>query len=284
MLNIIANLNCGKGRGRKNVNAVSEFLISNNVPFSFSFTERKGHAEELARKLTANGEDVAVLGGDGSFHEVLNGVVDPFKSAVGFIPSGRGNDFARSADLSLDPVKAVKAILSGKTKYIDYIDVGDRRCLNVAGTGLDIDVLERVEGHNGQITYVLSLIYCLTHFEPYHITVRIGEETHVYDCIMAGVCNGIAFGGNIRLAPVAKIDDGKLDVIVMQMPEDKKIMKVLPKFVKGKHMDLPITKHFICDEVNVESDRPIELDGEIYRDKKLNCKIVKGGLKTFVTT
>ena len=98
---------------------------------------------------------------------------------------------------------------------------------------------------------------------------------------MAGVCNGIAIGGNIRLSPLSLIDDGKLDVIVMTMPENGRIMSVLPKFVKGKHMDLPITHHFVTDEVHIESDRPVQLDGEIYRNLSLDCKIVKGGLKTY---
>ena len=68
----------------------------------------------------------------------------------------------------------------------------------------------------------------------------------------------------------------------MTMPENGKIMSVLPKFVKGKHMNLPITHRFVTDEVHIESDRPVQLDGEIYRNLKLDCKIAKGGLRTYV--
>lgn len=283
MINIIANPNSGLGRGKKNIKKIAEYCTENNIAHAFYFTERPGHATEIARSLTEHGGELAVLGGDGSFHETLNGIVDMENTSLGFIPSGRGNDFARAASLSLDPIKAFKSIVAGKTKQIDYIQIGETRCLNVAGTGLDIDVLERVAGSTSKITYVLSLVYCLKHFEPYHVTVKVNGESHEYDCIMAGVCNGIAIGGNIRLAPIAKIDDGKLDVIVMTMPKDGKIMKVLPKFIKGKHMDMPITHHFVCDEVKIETARPLELDGEIYRNLDFNCRVVKGGLKTYVT-
>ena len=91
----------------------------------------------------------------------------------------------------------------------------------------------------------------------------------------------MAIGGNIRLSPLSSIEDGKLDVIVMTMPENGRLMSVLPKFIKGRHMDMEITKHFICDEVSIESNRPIELDGEIYRSLKFDCHVIKGGLKTY---
>ena len=281
MLNIIANIKSGKGRGLKNVRKIVGYCLDKNIPYSLYITNKPGHATELARSLTQNGGEIVALGGDGTFHEVLNGIADIRNTTLGFIPSGRGNDFVRAAGCSLDPIKALEDILRGQTKQIDYIDVNGVRCLNVAGTGLDIDVLERVAGKTNKISYLVSLIYCLHHFKPYHVTVKVNGEEHVFDCIMAGVCNGIAIGGNIRLSPLSVIDDGKLDVIVMTMPENGKIMSVLPKFVKGKHMNLPITHRFVTDEVHIESDRPVQLDGEIYRNLKLDCKIAKGGLRTY---
>lgn len=281
MLSIIANAHSGKGVAKKNIKKISEFCLAQNIPYAFHFTERVGHATEIARALTGEGGEIAVLGGDGTFHEVLNGIADMERTTLGFIPSGRGNDFVRAAKCSLDPIQAVKDILRGEKKRIDYIEVGDKRCLNVAGTGLDIDVLQRVAGKTNKISYLVSLVYCLKHFSPYRVAVTVNGETHEYDCVMAGVCNGNAFGGNIRLSPLSEIDDGKLNVIVMEMPKDGKLMRVLPKFVKGKHMNLPITKHFICEEVTVQTQKPVELDGEIYYDLPLHCKVVKGGLTTY---
>ncbi|MDE7395842.1 MAG: diacylglycerol kinase family lipid kinase [Clostridiales bacterium] len=281
MLSIIANAHSGKGVAEKNIKKIAKFCLAQNIPYAFYFTEKRGHATELARQLTATGGEIAVLGGDGTFHEVLNGIVDLENTTLGFIPSGRGNDFVRAAKCSLDPIQAVKDILRGEKKRIDFIEVGDKRCLNVAGTGLDVDVLQRVAGKTNKITYLVSLVYCLRHFDPYRVTVTVNGEAHEYDCIMVGICNGIAIGGNMRLSPVSKIDDGKLDVIVITMPENGKIMPVLPKFVKGKHMDMSITKHFVCDEVTVQTGKSVQLDGEIYEGLPLACKVVKGGLWTY---
>lgn len=286
MLNFIVNGRSGLGRGSKVLNKLVKICAKRRVKYAVSYTDRAGHATEIAAKLSTEQPDsvIVAIGGDGTFHETLNGIADPKRTALGFIPSGRGNDFARAAKLELKPEKALDVILNGQPVYIDYIDVSGKRCLNVAGTGLDIDVLERVAGRNGKITYLLSLLHCLNHFQPYELSVTTDGVTTEHKCAMAGVCNGVAIGGGLMLSPLSDLSDGKLNVVIMHMPEDGKLMKVLPKFMKGKHLNLPITTHFLCDEVRVtsKSGKPIQLDGEIYRDLILDCKIVPGGLKTFL--
>lgn len=281
MLNFIANIKSGKGRGRKNVDTILKYCLTNNIPYSLHITNSPGHATEIAKVLTEDGRDIIAIGGDGTFHEVLNGISDPSKTALGFIPSGRGNDFARAAGLSLDPLKALNDIIKGETDYFDYINIGKLRCLNVAGTGLDIDVLERVDGKPGKLTYLTSLLYCLKHFDPYHVKVKVNGAEHEYDCIMVGVCNGTCIGGNLKLSPHSLINDGKLNVVAITMPEDNKLMKIVPKFQAGKHIDMPITHEFWCDEVTIETQKPIQLDGEIYRNISFDCKIAASGLKTY---
>ncbi len=283
MINIIANKTSGKGRGVKNIKKIVDYCNKNGVDYALYFTHRKGHATEITRELTKNGGTIVALGGDGTFHEVLNGIVDFENTTLGFIPSGRGNDFARTLGAKLNPIEALEDILRGETTRIDYIEVDDKlRCLNVCGTGLDVEVLKAVEGKTNSITYIIGLLNCLRKFDPYKIKVTVNGEEHEYECIMIGACNGKAFGGNILVSPLSKIDDGVMDVIIITMPPDGKIFPIVPKFIKGKHMDWDITHHFPCTEFTIEADYPIELDGEIYPENKLNCKLIKGGLKTFV--
>lgn len=286
MIHFIANGKSGLGQGRKALRKIEKICKSRNIDYDIAVTEYAGHATQLAQKISADDPDsiIAAVGGDGTFHETLNGIADPKRTALGFIPSGRGNDFARAANLQLNTEKALDVILNTQPVFIDYINVGDKRCLNVAGTGLDIDVLERVAGRNGKITYLLSLIHCLNHFEPYALSVTHDGKTTTYEGVMAGVCNGVAIGGGLMLSPLSDIRDGKLNVVIMSIPKDGKLMNVLPKFMKGKHLDLPITTHFLCDEVCVTSlsGKPIQLDGEIYPNRVLDCKIAAAGLKTFL--
>lgn len=285
MINFIVNSRSGMGQGHKNIKAIMDYCYKNKVEYTVHITGAPGHASKIASVLSElePTNTIAAVGGDGTFHEVLNGVVDPKITPIGFIPSGRGNDYARAANLSLSPITALKAIINNKIVYSDYIQIGDKRCLNVAGTGLDIDVLQRVDGRNGKITYLLSLLHCLANFKPYQIKVTTNGESKEYDAIMVGICNGIAIGGGMRLSPLSKVDDGKINVIIITMPADGNLMSIVPKFKKGKHINMPLTTHYLCDEVTVESlnGKPIQLDGEIYNESILDCKIKAGGLKTF---
>lgn len=285
MLNFIVNVNSGKGRGGKNLNKVSRYCRKHNIDFVTHITNAPGHAKEIARELSSHGaQTIVAVGGDGTFHEVLAGITSFENTSLGFIPSGRGNDFARGIGLSLNPIKALEVIIRAKPKYIDYIQVGDKRCLNIAGTGLDIDVLKRVVGRQGKITYLNSLLYCVRHFEPYSIDVTLpNKETVNYQAVIVGICNGTQFGGGLKLSPRSKIDDGLIDLIIITMPDNGKITPALMKFLRGKHLDLPITTCISCEEVVIHpiGGRPVQLDGEIYENTDLTCKVVKGGLKTF---
>ena len=283
MLNFIVNMTSGHGLGKKNLSKIIDCCYKNKIKYAVHVTGSAGHGEKIARKLSSEGADVIVaVGGDGTFHEVINGILDPSKTALGFVPSGRGNDFARGIGIPTDVNKALDVIVNGQIDYFDYINVGNRRCLNVGGTGLDIDVLERVDGRNGKITYLKSLIYCISHFEPYHI--EITEETgnmRELDVIMLGVCNGRQFGGGMKISPKSEINDGFMDVTVITMPADKKILPILPSFVKGKHDKIDAITTYRCKKICVKTQRPIQLDGEIYRSLDMNCEIVERGLKTF---
>ncbi len=280
-MDIIANKCSGKGNGEKCLNAVTKYLDEHNVPYSVHLTERTGHGKQLAEELSANGSEVIVaLGGDGTFHEVLNGI-DFEKSRLGFIPAGRGNDFANGTKaVNLAPVKAIEDIVRGEPKDLDYIQVGDKRCINVGGTGLDVEVLLKTAKSKNKLTYVASLFRCLLHFKPYQVQTELNGETKDYKCIMLGVCNGTQFGGGIKLCPVSQADDGKMDVIIITKPKVPTIF-VMPKFVKGKHMNWACVRHIVCDSIKVKTTAPIELDGEIYYDLDFDARIVKGGLKTF---
>lgn len=284
-MEIIANPGSGKGNGKKVLEAVKTFLNGRGIEYSVRETTGVGHAKQLAAEASARGAEVIVaLGGDGTFHEVLNGI-DFNVSRMGMIPAGRGNDFAIGAKAaSLDPIRAIADIVKGEPRELDYIQISDKRCLNIAGTGLDVEVLLRTANKRNKITYINSLVHCLLHYKPYRVAVEIDGETKEYDCIMAGVANGTQFGGGIKLSPISKPDDGKLDVIIMVKPKRVPTLFIMPKFVKGKHMQKPYTIHIRCDALHISTSAPLELDGEIYYDLDFDAKIVKNGVKTFVPT
>lgn len=281
-MDIIANVKSGKGRGAKCLAAVEAYLKERGIDYTVHTTAYAGHGKELAQELCANGsQTVVALGGDGTFHEVLNGM-DFTHARMGLIPAGRGNDFAIGANAaSLDPTQAIADIVRGEPKDLDYIQIADKRCANVAGTGLDIEVLLKTANSKNKLTYTASLLRCVLNYKPYQVTATVNGETHDYKCVMIGVCNGTQIGGGMKLSPLSSATDGKLDVVVIEKPKHTPTIFLVPTFTKGKHMNKSFVRHIICDKVSITTPAPIQLDGEIYYDLPFEASIVVGGLKTF---
>lgn len=283
MYRVIVNPNSGRGKGVRYGKELDAVLTKKALPHEIYFTKAKGNAKEIAAEF--RGDTLIAVGGDGTFHEVLNGM-DTETCELGFIPCGRGNDFAATLGVPKKPKDALDAILSGEKTAIDYIEVGDNlRCLNVGGTGLDIDVLKGVENkHDSKFTYLKSLIYCIYHFTPYELDVEIDGKSEHFSCVMAGVCNGKQFGGGIKISPNSSLSSGILNVIVAEFPGKKHLMRALMGFTRGTHLDKPYVHCYECERVKISSpyNYPIELDGEIYYDTPLDCRVKKAGLKTFI--
>ncbi|MBQ9239126.1 MAG: hypothetical protein IJ191_07430 [Treponema sp.] len=174
-MHIIVNPASGKGAALRCLSAVTSYLTSRNIDYTIHKTNGRGHGKQLAESLCAatSGEPVVALGGDGTFHEVLNGM-DFSRCRMGFIPAGRGNDYAAGvASITFNPIAAVAAIVRGEPAESDYIQVGNLRCLNICGTGLDVDVLELTERSHNALSYVVALAHCLLHYDRYSVQVAV---------------------------------------------------------------------------------------------------------------
>ena len=129
---------------KKVVSILEQILLEKKVDFCFHLTTHKGHAKELTKSLIKNGAtDIIVVGGDGTLHEVINGFTNFDKVNLGLIPCGTGNDFASAVNIPLDVEKAINIILQEQPKFVDFMQLGDIRGINIIGTGLDVDVLKR---------------------------------------------------------------------------------------------------------------------------------------------
>ncbi len=270
MYHIILNPIAGKKKALKNLAAAEKALTARGVCYEVHRTTAVHDGTEIAKRLTEAGEtELIVLGGDGTLHEVLNGIADPAKCRLGLVPSGTGNDFAGRCGLPLDPTKATELILDNPPKPTDYLEVGGVRCMNVAGVGMDVDVLERCKKGKlkGKTKYLLSLIKSLFAFKGLPILVESEGVEEKHGALIAAACNGTQFGGGITICPVAEVDDKKIDVVVVDCIGGKiKIVKAFLKLMKGKILEYPATTHFRCDKVTFTPDTPctVQLDGELY--------------------
>ncbi len=282
MYHIILNPKAGKKKALKNLAKIEKVLTERKVAYEIHQTTEAHDGTAIARRLTEGGErDVIVVGGDGTLHEVLNGLADPTACRLGLIPSGTGNDFAGKLGLPLDAEKAIAIILEGETKSTDYLEVNGIRCMNVAGIGMDVDVLERCKKGKmkGKMKYLVSLLRSLFAFKGLPVSIESEGVAEKRSVLLAAACNGTQFGGGIAICPVAEVDDGKMDVVAVDCIGGKmKIIKAFLKLMKGKILEYPAATHFRCDRVVFTPDAPcaMQLDGELYENTAMEITLKKG--------
>lgn len=283
MQHIIVNPVSGKKRSLKNLRIVETLLKERHIVYEVHTMTAVGAAEEIVRELTERGEnDIVVLGGDGTLHEVLNGIADPTQCRVALVPSGTGNDFAEKLGIPLKAADAVKLFLENEPKDVDYLQVGNRRCMNVAGLGMDVEVLERCQRGKmrGKLKYFVSLLKTFFVFKGYAIIMRKEDGTEErHEALLAAACNGSQFGGGIPICPPAEVNDGMMNVMVVDHIKGKwQLMKALLTLMKGKMPQYYHATHFLCESVRFEPLNPctVQLDGELYPKLPFEAKIGKG--------
>ena len=169
MYYVISNPTAGKRGNKYCLELATKVFDAHGVKYEVYETTHRGEAQDIAKKLTSNGAtELVVVGGDGTLHEVLNGIQNPTECKVGLIPAGTGNDFADAMKLPRDPEKAAEIILKGETKETDYLDVDGTRCMNIAGMGIDVDILEGCQRGRmkGKAKYFISLLRTMLRIRP----------------------------------------------------------------------------------------------------------------------
>ncbi|MBQ9081662.1 MAG: diacylglycerol kinase family lipid kinase [Clostridia bacterium] len=278
---IIFNPTAKSGKAKPVLDKVCKRLTQAGKEFEIHETITKGHAKGLAETLSKTVEELIIIGGDGTVHEVLNGITDPQKVRIAIIPAGTGNDFCSGVGISFDPDSAMAAVLRGDAKPTDYIDFSGRRCLNVGGMGMDVAVLERVSRGNmkGKIKYLWSLISTMFTFKGQQVRLSVNGKVYTEKALFVAVCNGSQFGGGIRICPGAEVADGKLEVVLVRQLGFFGIIRAFISLMRGKILSFPETQHFYCEaaEILPDSASTIQLDGELYENcRVLDAKIMHG--------
>ena len=287
MYHIIVNPQGGKGKSLKALTTVEEIFKNNNAQYVVHKTEYAGHATEIARELSKTPDtNIVVMGGDGSFHEVLCGIDNFDNVTLGLVACGSGNDFIKKSGHSTNVKEAVQTILKGKVGFVDYMELGKYRCLNVGGGGMDVDVLLKYANCKtlkGKAAYYYSLFYTLLHTRFHHLRITADGVTKDTSVFMIGVGNGGFIGGGIPICPNAIVDDGLLNVGYVSEMKKSKIIFRLFKFLKGKHVGTDWGGEYTAKKVTIEAldDSRFELDGEIIEDTKLDIEVVHNKLKMF---
>lgn len=290
MIYFIVNSLAGGGKGEEAKNNLEKALSDYSGRYEIHITLYPKHAIELAAQLSAKAdcEGIVAMGGDGTFSEVLNGI--DLSKPLGLIPCGTGNDFAHGAGIDNNVVEGIKAVFGGKTQHIDYITVGEKRCLNITGTGFDVDILAREAKYRqkwkSKLTYYAALFVSILSIKFRKIHLKIDDTINIdTDMLIMVAANGKFFGGGMPMVPSAITNDGFMDVLLVHRVPWYAIPKLLLCFLNGKieqqkkYVDIYHCKKIEC---SVDGSNDIEIDGEVSQSLPATIKICSNELRLFV--
>jgi len=258
-------------------------------------TTRQGEAQELARKAAEEGRPVIIVGGDGSVHEVVNGILSSSRRVpLGIVAAGSGNDYAwNTLKLPHDPAAAIERAFTGQLVNSDAGIVNGRYFVNSFSVGLDADIavaagkMKKIPFMSGERLYYSSTLKQLLfgyHRCPWlKFSLDGGEVTseaaHKRYVLMA-VTNGPTYGAGFRINPTADYADGLLDICTITYTPLLRALKLLPLVQKGEHASLPEVTFFRARSVHVESQQAvnIQMDGETTSATSYDAKILPGAL------
>lgn len=253
----------------------------------WSGTVYPGHAIELAKKAGEDGYDLVVaLGGDGTVHEVVNGLmqVDVQKRpAMGVVPIGSGNDFAYANGIPMSANQAMSLALHGETQPVDLglmTDANGRQEYidNTLGAGFNAIVTIRshrlpiVRGFMMYLTAVIQTI--IMNFDPAHIEYETDEKSWAQETLMLVLANGPREGGGFYVAPSAKPNDGIMNFTVARSVSRLMMFRLLPEFLKGTQERFEQIDTGQFKTMHIKSNKPlyIHIDGEIYTNFGSNLR------------
>ena len=256
----------------------------------WSGTVYPGHAIELAKQAGEQGyEMVIAMGGDGTVHEVVNGLMQVEagkRPLLGVVPVGSGNDFAHAIGVPMESDHALDHALKGEASAIDLglmIDDHGRKEYFDNTLGIGFDAIVTIRSHKlpvvrGFLMYLTAVIQTiLLDHNPAHVEIQTDSETIDENVLMTTLCNGGREGGGFMLSPDSKMNDGIMEFLLVRKVSRGMMFRLVPEFMNGTHRRF--TKQIrmgACKKFSMTSDRPlyIHADGEIFTSFGSNLRKV----------
>ncbi len=259
-------------------------------------TTRSGEATERANQAASEGHPVIIVGGDGSVHEAVNGLLASGQRVpLGIVPAGSGNDFAwNTLKLPRDPVAAFERAFHGTLQDVDAGRVNDSYFANAFSVGLDADIavaaqrLKRWPLMNGARLYYSATLKQL--FFGYQRCPQLsfqfddGAWTEMSRYVLLAVNNGPTYGAGFRINPTANHTDGLFNVCTIDYMPLLRALKLLPIVKKGEHIGIPEVHFFQAKKVQVASQTQVymQMDGETTRARTYQAEILPSALQVRV--
>lgn len=254
---------------------------------NISFTEYAGHASELAYQYARMGFDAVVaVGGDGTINEVARGLRDT-KTALGIIPMGSGNGFARHLNIPMRPNKAIEMLNHSEPISVDYGLANGKLFVSTCGTGFDAVIADHFAGSNkrGFTTYIQSVLKDVFSYEPqtYRLVGDGLDVTHT--AFLITFANANQWGNNAIIAPKASMQDGLMDIMVMSKHAILGSASLALRLFAGSIDDSHFMDTLRAKEITLERENaaPFHIDGDpVEMEKDIHIRIIPDGLRVLV--
>lgn len=302
---LVANPLSGGGKTGRTLGDVHAVIERRLGHVDLALTSRPGHGIDLAREGVREGrETIIALGGDGTLHEVANGVLDAGGgAAVGYIGQGTGGDFRRTLGMRHRLDAYIEVIAAGRERSIDvgklrYRAIGGetrtRWFVNILSAGMsglaDRYVSETTKAIGGKAAYFWASLRALAACRRGRLRCEVGLLGHrserTVSTFMIAICNGRYFGAGMQVAPMAVPDDGRFEVVSMDASSKVAFVAYSRRIYDGTHLSTPGVEHFACDRIamDLENDDArdlflLDVDGEPVGGLPLEVELVPRALR-----
>jgi len=281
-LTLLVNPASAHGRTLKLLPAVEQELDLRRIAFRVERTRGLEDGIERALRAVEANEVPVVISGDGLVGAV-GGAMAGSKTPLGIIPGGRGNDLARVLGIPDDPVEAVAVLAAGESRRIDVGEANGKPFLGIVSVGFDSEcnrLANEVTIIRSNLVYVYSLFRTLLTWKPARFTIRSESERIRTSGYSISVANNSTFGGGMRIAPQAELDDGLLDVITVGEVGKLRFVANLRKVFNGTHIDDEQVRMFRASRVEITASRPFPVyaDGEHLTELPVSIRLLPSAL------
>ncbi len=263
----VVNPTAARGKCARYAKKLETLCRTRKLDFDMTFTQKPGDAIDIARAAANEFNYVIAVGGDGTVHETVNGLMGG-QSIFGLVPIGSGNDFARALHIPYKISDALDIIMNGKATKIDIGKAGSQYFPNGLGVGFDSWVVEtgkKVTKLRGNAIYLYSVLKTIYNYDPPVMRLKYNDVIREEKIFMLTAGNGVSLGGGFKLTPDAIMDDGLLDLNIISDLTKLEIYQNLISVYSGSHTKMPQVTTSRTKQVSLESEEgfAVHLDGEL---------------------
>jgi YegS/Rv2252/BmrU family lipid kinase len=287
---VILNPAAGGGKTLKSLPRIHGILKRLGRSYAIYLTKERGDAITAARNYAEQGaKRIIAAGGDGTINEVANGIYESGQRPImAVVPAGHGSDFARTLELPKSVEQSVLNACEHEPHDVDlglatYEDGSTRAFINIAGLGFDALVAEKAQTSRlpgANLPYLGSALKTLVSFKNIGVHISVDGETLDTPAVFVQIANARYMGGGYHFAPMAKYDDGLLDLCLVGNFAKTELIRAIPSCYKGTHVKLEKFTHRSGKTISVTTDSPakVQLDGEILGTTPVTFTVLPGAI------